>query len=154
MVKRHVNMPDSEPEAKKFDLPSQREHLLQVIEVYTPDDNPFTNGLPKDIVSAKCEVVGGEEEGRSLLQRMTLDDNGKGFWATRLFLKAIGEPHKGNDIEIDTDRWIGRQFFATVIHNGNYANIDQYNFEKSLKLDQVRLEPTPKTKSEDVAWDE
>jgi len=33
-------------------------------------------------VCAKLEVVGGEEDGRTMLNRMTLDDspNAKGFW--------------------------------------------------------------------------
>ena len=152
-MKRTANMPDSEPEEIKRELPSQKEHLLQVTNVYTPDDNPFENGLPKDTVSAQLEVVGGDEEGRTLLSRMTLDENGKGFWATRLFLKAIGEPHKGKGIEMDTDRWIGRQLYATVKHNGQYANIADYNFDKPVEQYKAPVgNPGGITDPKDIQW--
>ena len=155
MVKRTYNLPDSEPEQKAFDLPSEKEHLFQVTDVFEMANNPFKDGLDSDTVCAKCEVVGGEEEGRTLLQRMTLDEKGKGFWATRLFLKAIGEPYKGAGLEIDSDKFQGRQFYASVVHNGKYANISEYNFDK--KIEQVYKPPVnpgnAKT-AEEIAWGE
>lgn len=147
MVKRTVNLKDDEPEQKAFDMPSVKEHLFQVTDVYTSEENPFQDGVPSDVAIAKCEVVGGDEEGRTLLNRLSLDETFKGFFACRLFLKAIGEAYKGEGIEIDTDRWIGRQFYATVVHNQNkdktktYANIEEYNFDK--KVEQVYV-PQPK----------
>jgi len=154
MVKRSANCPDNEPEQATFDLPSEKEHLFTVSNLYTSDENPFHSGLPNDIVVVKSEVTGGNEEGRTVLTRLTLDDQAKGFFATRLFLKAIGEPHKGN-IEIDTDKWQARQYFATVVHNGKYANIDEYNFEK--KVDNVvpkSLNPSSVKDPKDIAWEE
>lgn len=134
MVKRSYNLPDDEPENKKFDLPSEKEHLFKVVAVYDENSEMAVKlKIDSDTVYAKCEVVGGDEEGRTLLQRCSLDENWKGFFLTRLFLKAIGEQYKGNGLEIDTDRWIGRQFYATVIHNGKFANIDTYNFEKKVE---------------------
>lgn len=151
--KQYNNIPDEEPnESKKIDRPSEREHLFQVVDVFTRDDNPFKNGLPDDVVSAKCEVAVGDELGRTVLNRMTLDDANKGFFATRLFLKAIGEQYKGA-IEIDTDRWIGRSFYATVVHNGDFANIDKYNFDKIIE--QVAPSATKQVESpNDIAWEE
>lgn len=144
MVRRNVKTSNQEPDQKEFKLPSEKEHLLQVVDFIDSDDSDF--------VRPKCEVVGGEEEGRTLLNRVSLDPEWKGFFATRLFLKAISEPYKG-DIEIDTDRWIGRQFYATVIHNKGYANIREYNFDKIV--DNSRQEADIKsTKPETVAWDE
>lgn len=151
-MKRTVNMPKDEPEAQKRELPSIKEHLFQVTNVYTPDDNPFPNGLPENTISAQLEVCGGDEEGRTLLCRMTLDENGKGFWATRLFLKTIGEPHKGDNIEIDTDRFIGRQFYATVKHKEGYCNIDQYNFDKKIEQVFQTKNPDGVTKPEEIVW--
>lgn len=151
MVKRTYNFDDSEPEGKKFDLPSPKEHLFQVTNIYMKGDNPFKNGLPDDIVTVKCEVVGGDEEGRTLLQRLSLDESAKGFFATRIFLKAIGEPHKGQ-VEIDTDRFVGRQFYATVVHNGQYANIDQYNFDKPVEQYKPPINPGGALKPEDIVW--
>lgn len=148
MVKRTYSKEyNEEPEQKKFDLPTEKEHLLQVTNVFTKDDNPFKNGLPDDIVSAQLEVVGGDETGRTLLCRLSLDEMSKGFFATRVFLKGIGEPYKGNGLEVDTDRWIGRQAYATVVHNGDYANIDQFNFDK--KIEQYKK---PVINAEDINW--
>lgn len=133
MVKRSYNLPEEDPDKQGFEKPSEGEHLFQVTDVA---DHTSELGeklkLDENTLYVKCEIVGGKEEGRSLLQRLSLDDSWKGFFATRLFLKAIGEPHKGQ-IDVDTDCWIGRQFYAMVVHNGKYANIDQYNFEKVIE---------------------
>lgn len=152
MVRRTVNMGDNEPEQKRFDIPSETEHLFQVVDVYTiEDDTGMKLGLDDNTVSVKCEVAIGAEIGRSLLIRCSLDESFKGFFATRMFLKAIGEPHKGS-VEIDTDRWIGRQFFATVVHSGKYANIAEYNFEKSASLSQVN--PGGVSNPNEIKWEE
>ena len=152
MVKRTGNSNDNEPEQKKFDLPSEKEHLFQVSDIFTMETEVGKKlDLDADTVSVKCEVCGGEEEGRTLLIRLSLDDDWKGFFATRLFLKAIGEPYKGKDFPIDTDNWQARQFYATVIHKDNYANIKEYNFEK--KIDQA-INPSVKKAEGELAWDE
>lgn len=132
MVKRsYRNIPDTEPEQKSFDRPSEKEHLFQAVDVFTYEDTIGQKiNLDENTVSVKCEVVGGDEEGRTLLNRLRLDMEHGGFFATRLFLKAIGEPYKG-DIDIDTDQWIGKQFYATVVHSGDYANIREYNYERN-----------------------
>src|SRR5258708_2294561 len=133
MVKRHAQGSQEEPEAMKFEKPSEREHLFQVTDIFTDQDEMGKKlRLDSDTVSIKCEIVEGEEEGRTLLQRMTLDDKHKGFFATRLFLKATSQDYKG-DISIDTDFWCGLQFYATVIHNGDYANIKEYNFHTKIQ---------------------
>ena len=146
MVKRTGQAPDQEPEESDFPLPSEKEHLFQVSDFIDNDD--------PNIIVAKCEVVGGDEEGLSLLNRVNLDFGFKGFFYTRLFLKAIGEPYKGN-FEIDSDHWIGRQFYATVIHNGKYANISEYNYDK--KVEQFD-KPDPDVKTPDsgseVKWED
>ena len=157
MVKRQTNCSQEEPEQKKFELPSEKEHLLQVVEVFDNDDNthPAFN-LDDNTVMIKLEVCGGEEEGRTLLCRVSLDSEWKGFFATRLFLKAIGEAYKGV-IEIDTDRWIGRQMFAEVVHTKvgekTYANISEYNFDKKPEQ-PIIPENNPVVTGGDVAWDE
>lgn len=137
MVKRSYNLPADEPDSKDFKMPSVKEHLFQITDVFTNQDETGRKfNLDDNTVIAKCEVVGGEEEGRTLLQRCSLDQEWKGFFATRLFLKAIGEQYKG-DLDIDTDRWIGRQFYATVVHNESkgktYANIDMFNFDNLVE---------------------
>ena len=151
-MKRKAYCQDSEPEQKKFDLPSEKEHLFQVVDVFTIEDEIGKKlGLDENTVSVKCEVVDGDEEGRTLLQRLSLDDKWRGFFATRLFLKAISLPHKG-DIEIDTDEFIGKQFYAIVFHNNGFANIKSYNFNKIVE--QVKIERAEPLKTDaEVEWD-
>lgn len=133
MVRKTVNASDSEPKQMKFLLPSEKEHLFQVVDVIENiDPNP-------DIVHVKLEVAGGDEEGRSILNRISLEENWKGFFATRLFLKAINEPYKGQGFAIDSDNWTGRMFNATVVHSKSkdgtktYANIQEYDFNNMVK---------------------
>lgn len=153
MVKRSGNAGENEPDQKTFSLPSEREHLLQVVDFIDQDD--------PNVVQMKIEVVGGEENGRSMLHRLTLDFDAKGFFATRLFLKAIGEPYKGA-IDLDTDFWIGRQFYAEVVHNiGNnkkvFANIATYNFDKQVEhphASTTAARDNPIKPTDQVAWDD
>lgn len=161
MVKRTVKGDDQEPEQKMFDLPSEKEHLLQVTEVYDIDNNEFGFDLGPNDVVARLEVAGGEEEGRSLLNRMSIDDKWKGFFATRQFLKAIGEPYKGDTFPIDSDNWTGRQFYATVVHNKAkngkvYANIKEFNLEKLVDNSSAPKKETEvqQPQSDEVAWDD
>ncbi len=156
MVKRKFSGRDEEPENSSFGMPSQKEHLFQVSSVFTSKNNPFSKGLDENTVVVKCEVASGDEKGRTLLNRLTIDDQAKGFFATRLFLKAIGMPYKGDDIELDTDLWQGLMFYATVVYDGKYANIEKYNFEKRITQGPpiINKEDTRTVKSEIVAWDE
>jgi hypothetical protein len=153
MVKRAVNMPENEPEESKFEIPSETEHLFQVVDVYdSTSDIGIKLKLDENTVSAKCEVTGSDEEGRTLLIRISLDESWKGFFFTRLFLKAIGEPHKGS-VEIDTDRFIGRQFYATVKHKDGFANIFEYNFDKKIEqVYQAPVKTSDAVKAEEIAW--
>jgi len=152
MVKRNGTTSTEEPEQSSFAVPSEKEHLFQVADVFDATNAPGKMTLDSETVVVKCEVVGTDEEGRTLLNRLTLDFNGKGFWATRLFLKAIGQPNKG-EIEIDTDLWQGAEFYATVKHDGKYANIGEFNFDKAVE--QKLLEKIGRgNEGGEVSWDE
>ena len=155
MVRRTANAPSEEPEQSNFQLPSEGvEHLFQVVDKWEDDKDA-------NVIIVKLEVVGGEEEGRSILNRVGLDDSQKSFYYSRLFLKAIGEPYKGQ-FTIDDDNWIGRQFYASVVHaegkNGKkYGNIDQYNYEKQIEqFDSNPSDSKPQAKGEPepVNWDD
>ena len=149
MVKRTYNVEETEPEQTSFNIPSEKEHLLQVVDFVDQDD--------LDIVLVKLEVVGGDEAGRTLLNRCNLNQDEKAFFFTRMFLKAIGEDYKGT-FEIETDRWIGRQCYATVVHTKSrdgsktYANIGEYNFDKVIE--QYKSPVGQPAKPEDIAWEE
>lgn len=158
MVQRNANADDNEPEQSDFERPSEKEHLFQVADIFDQQNCPEKMTIDDpDIVVAKLEIVGGEEAGRTLLNRCTLDDNQKAFYYTRMFLKAIGEKYKGKEFPIDSDNWQGKQFYATVKHDGKYANIDQYNFEKLIDNTVGPKSQSDKSisqQSEAVAWDE
>jgi len=153
MVTRSYNMPEDEPFRKEFEKPSETEHLLQIVNVWTIEEPHPSINLTENEALCKLEVVGGDENGRSMLHRVSLDDEWKGFFRTRQFLKVIGEPCKG-EVDIDTIRWIGRQFYATVKHeegsNGKvYANIAEFNDQRTV--DQF---DAPKENDNPVNWEE
>ena len=156
MVKRTYSKDyNEEPDQKAFNLPSQKEHLFQVTDIFTCEDEVGQKlKLDMDTVSVKLEIVGGEEAGRTLLQRLTLDENHKGFFATRLFLKVLGFDYKGTGLTIDTDLWVGNQLYATVVHNSKYANIDQYNFDKKIEQPVKSINPGGVTSPENIAWED
>src|SRR3990172_6925110 len=140
MVKRTYDLPNEEPGSFRNELPSEGNHVLQVVDVFTcEDETGMKLNLDENTVSVRLEVAQGSETGFSLLHRMTLDENNKGFFATRLFLKAIHQPCKGPAVVIDTDTWAGEQFRAYVTHNKGkngkvYANIFSYD-DSSAPLD-------------------
>lgn len=151
MTKRQVSAPEDEPNQRTFELPSEGEHMFQVVD-------KWTDKVDENITIVKLEVADGDELGRSILHRVNLDSEWKGFFLTRLFLKAIGEPYKG-DFEVDDDMWIGRSFYATVIHNigsngKTYANIDQFNFEKLVDNSITPSFEKDKINPEEIAWDD
>lgn len=139
---RHAQAPQEEPE--QFERPSESEHLLQVTDV-NPAMNP--DGPSDHIYSVKLEVVGGEDEGKTLLHRVNIDDSEKAFYYCRMFLKALQEPYKG-EFDIDPDNWVGKQFYATVKHNGKYANIEEYNFDNKVENQYKKPVAEAQTESE------
>jgi len=158
MVKRSYNQPETEPDTQKqFPIPSEKEHLFQVVDVITfQDELGVKFGLDENTVTVKLEVVGGDEAGRNVLQRLSLDDNWKGFFSTRLFLKAIGEPYKGV-FDADTDNWIGKQIYATIKHvpskdgKKTFPNIDNYNYDKVVYNKSINNKDGVK-ELDDIKW--
>lgn len=149
-MKRTVNIPNEEINEKKFEMPSEKEHLFQVVDVYEKGNVDWIND--DDVIAVKLEVAIGDELGRTCMKRLNINPDSKAFFMTRMMLKALGEGYKGQ-VEIDTDRWIGRQFYATVKHSEykgkTYANIDEFNFEKS-----VSGNPGGAISPSEIAWDE
>lgn len=155
IMKRTFNTDENEPEAQNFKIPSEREHLFQITDVQPAKTN---SGHDDNIQVAHLEIIGGDEEGLTLLNRCNLNQDEKAFYFTRLFLKAICEPYKGQ-FEIETDNWIGRQFYATVKHTKSkdgtktYANIAEYNFDKKI-TQQSNINPGSIKSPEDIAWND
>jgi hypothetical protein len=154
-MKRTYNAEDTEPEQSNFKIPSEKEHCLTVTDV-----NPLKlpDGTEDDNIQiVKLEIVGGDEEGLTMINRVNLDQGEKSFYFARLFLKAIGEPYKG-EFFVETDRWIGRTFFATVKHTDfkgkTYANIAEYNFDKKVEQVFQAKNPDGVKTPEEIAWEE
>lgn|SRR3990167_3491446 len=145
---RKVSAPNLEPEESAFKLPAEKEHLFQVVDIWNAKDD-------NDVIVSKSEVVSGDDEGCTILQRINLNDSSKAFYYTRLFLKAIGQPYKGEFLINETD-WLARQFYATVVHNGKYAAISEYNFEKLVNNSRTinDQKQTQVVVSKEIAWDE
>lgn len=143
MPVRHAKADENEPTESNFPLPKEGEHLFQVVD-------GWQDKVDSDVQVVKLEIVGGEDTGKTILQRINTNDQLKSFYYTRLFLKAIDEAYKG-EFDIDTDNFIGKQFYAMIVHNGKYANISEYNFNK--KIEQYKA-PKPVIEGADVNWEE
>jgi hypothetical protein len=148
-----------EPEQKSFKKPSENmDHLFQITEVFDYENPHPKISTDENTVIVKLEVEGGEEEGRTMLHWVNLDDQWAGFFRTKIFLKCIGEPYKGDDFPIMSDNWQGRKFYADVVHteDGKYANVNEFNIDKSLAIEQYRAPVKAKTDKDDneIAWDD
>jgi hypothetical protein len=56
------------------------------------------------------------------------------------------------EFDIDVDKWQGRQAYVNVVHNGQYANVSDYNFEKCAGLSKVN--PGGVKSADEIAWEE
>lgn len=116
-----LNLDFSNVETGGFEKPSEGDHdfIIEDAEV-----KPSKAGDSENLV-IKASVVGGEEDGRSLLQFFSLKQ--EALWNVKLFLEALaGEELDG--INIDESDLVGQTFRATVRHSpdGKYANIAAY----------------------------
>lgn len=139
-------MPEDE---KNFKIVPIGEHKFQITDIHTENEEEIT---------AKCEVLDTSGEGLTLLHRITNNPSSEFFWLTKLFLKCIGEPHNG-DVVIDTDAWIGRQFFGEVKHStdGKYANIKKLIYKDDIKqftlpVKDQNINPDGVTDPKDIQW--
>lgn len=143
MPVRHVKADENEPTESNFPLPKEGEHLFQIVDGWEDKND-------SDIHVVKAEIIGGDDTGKTILQRINTNDKLKSFYYCRLFLKAISEPYKG-EFDISTDNFIGKQFYATIVHNGKYANISEYNFNK--KIEQYKPPVGQVEEPKDIQWE-
>lgn len=76
--------------------------------VQTKDDKTSSNGDP--MIAITLEVADGPSAGRLVWDNILLSANPdspgwKIRWRAKMFLKAIGEAHNGDNFEWDSDRW-------------------------------------------------
>lgn len=111
------------------------------------------NGDPR--IMAICEVVDDvKHEGKSCVHSVIIyqpkSPSIKGIGITRHFLKCIGEPWEG-DLDINPENWIGKQFKAEVIHNGEYVNLVELQEGDQHHISETKDE---KVKQGEIAWDD
>ena len=116
-----LNLDFSGVERKSFEKPEEGEHVFIVSDA---EVKPSKAGDSNNLV-IKAEVVGGDSDGRSLLQFFSLKQDA--LWNVRLFIEAI----MGEEVEqlsIDTDQLMGQTFVGTVKYSpdGEYANLTAY----------------------------
>lgn len=110
MGRATVNMGDKEVTGG-FMLP-RGEYDLKIVEAVLGKSK---NGDP--MATINYAVVNGlEHEGKSLkFQRVTfIQNDGIGAWIAKSFLKSLGLPYKGDNVNIDTDEWLGKVLHAKV----------------------------------------
>lgn len=107
--------------------------------------------LVPNTLTVTCEVIEPSNQGENQFLRIVT--SGDFLWLTKLFLKCIGEKYEG-DVELDTDAWIGRQFWGEVKHKDGYANIKRMIYKNEtqpvLNVGGASQISDPK----DIAWND
>lgn len=146
-------MPEENQE-KTFKIVSEGQHRFQITDIFSESEEKIT---------IKCEVVSDVDQGITLLYNVANDPSNKFFWLTKIFLKAIGEPHTG-EIVIDTDAWVGRRFTGKVVHTQGkagsassgktFANIREIIPSDEKQIIQPAKNPGDVTSPEQIVWEE
>lgn len=109
-----------------YELLPAGEYLVEIIQ----KEDSKTKDNQDPMINIVLEVHKGDFKGRRLYDRIILSENElspawKIRWRAKMFLKAIGEEHKGNVFEWDSDRWVWRRCWASVVQEeqkaGKYA---------------------------------
>ena len=133
-------------EERTYKLVSVGEHKFQITDIFKEDDVEIT---------IKAEVIDeGDSKGINIFYRIANDQNSDYFWLTKLFLKCISEPHNG-DVVIDTEAFIGRQFYGEVKHSadGKYANIKKLIYkDEPQDMHHISKQPDEVTEPKDIQW--
>lgn len=115
--------------------------------------------INEDIIVVTCEVIANEaypeKTGQTILYRVNM--TGDFLWLTKLFLKCIEEPYHDGDMEIDTDAWIGRQFWGEVSHTKSKDGTDYANIKKIIYKDEKKpvtpiVNPENVKNADEILW--
>lgn len=144
-------------EPKKFELLPKGSYVFQIIDYKETDKdgNVLVSKAGDPKISLMLEVVAPDEHvGRKVFHNLVFyrpeSPSIKGIGMTRHFLKCAGLPYQG-DLDCDPQEFLGKRIRATIIHNGEYANLDKVEIDESLSVkNNVDVPATPA----DVAWEE
>lgn len=111
-----------EPERKEFKLLADGEYTFFVKAV-----EEATSQAGNPMAKVTLAVAYGPSKGTLVWHNVTfLPPEAKGAFFAKKFLKAIGQPHKGN-ITVNVVAWAGKQFLGTV-------ETEEWNGKKRNKL--------------------
>jgi hypothetical protein len=108
-----------------FEICPEGDHLVEITEKGERDTKNADL-----MVMLTMEIVSGPHKGKKLWDNIIMCDNPESpawkiRWRSKMFLKAIGEPHHGDAFEYDTDRWAFKRCMVNVVHEiqkeGQYA---------------------------------
>lgn len=141
-------------------LPEGIEYLFQITDYKETNkdggDLVTKNGDP--MVNVTLEVVEPEQyAGKKVWHNVCFfqpnSPSIKGIGMTRHFLHCIGKTWEG-DLSADPSSWVPRRLKATVIHNGDYVNLDEIILDESLFGTAHAKVEKKVTDPKDIAWDE
>lgn len=143
-----------------FEKLPEGEYIFQVTDYKENDKNgnPAVSKAGDPMINLTLEVLTPAEfEGKKIWHNVIFFQAGspsiKGIGMTRHFLHCCNLPWEG-DLETDPNDFIGAKIRATVIHNGDYVNLDKIIIDESLWTNTVVNTQTVPTTPADIAWEE
>lgn len=132
---------------RTYKLVSEGEKKFQITDIYKEDETEIT---------VKAEVISDVDRGETMFHRVSNDPSNKFFWLTKLFLKCVGCAYEG-DVTIDTDEFIGRQFWGEVKHSKGNDGKTYANIRKLIFMDEAQpvksVNPGGVVDPEQIQWD-
>jgi len=121
-------------ENQPYQLLPKGDYFFEISEI---TDSFTKNGDP--MISLVLVVCSGEKKGAKVWDNITISANPQSpawniRWRAKMFLKAIGEAHHGDEFAWDSDRWLFKRCIGTVDHKkqdtGKYAGQDKAIIKK------------------------
>jgi hypothetical protein len=143
-------------EGGNFEKLPEGEYVFQITDFKENDKNgnPAVTKAGDPMVNLTLEVLTPVEfEGKKIWHNVIFfqatSPSIKGIGMTRHFLHCCNLTWEG-DLETDPNDFIGKKIRATVIHNGDYVNLDKIIMDETLFGKSVAVPSTPA----DIAWEE
>jgi hypothetical protein len=144
----------------KFEKLPTGEYVFQITDFKETDkqgnDLVTKAGDPK--ISLTLEVITPEEyAGRKVFHNLNFylptSPSIKGIGMTRHFLHCCNLPYEG-DLDTDPNEFIGAKVRATVVHNGDYVNLDNVMLDESLFGNKAVAKVDAPVTVESLEWSE
>ena len=92
------------------------QHIFEITETA-----PKTSKNNDPMIGVTFKICHGPNKGKIVWDNILLSENPESpgwniRWRAKMFLKAIGEEHKGDSFAWDSDNWLYKKFKGTVAH--------------------------------------